>query len=266
MTKLLLVGCGKMGGALLNGFLKRGLKPADIVVVTPPSDLGANFETLFVADPGAIPADFVPDAILLAVKPQMMDEVAPLYRKYADKAVYLSVAAGKPIRYFQKIFGDDAAIVRTMPNTPAAIQRGVTGMVASSAASLAQKVACQKLMEAVGDVVWVDDESLIDALSALSGSGPAYVFLLVEALASAGVDSGLPADLAMTLARATVIGSAGLLDQSGEDAAQLRADVTSPKGTTLAALNVLMDEENGLGPLFSKALAAAIRRSRELAG
>ena len=255
-----------MGGALLDGFLNRGMNPADIVVVTPHPDLGANFETLFIDNPDAIPADFIPDAVLLAVKPQMMDEVAPLYRKYADKAVYLSVAAGKPIHYFQKIFGDDAAVVRAMPNTPASIQQGVTGMVASSTASFAQKNACQKLMEAVGEVVWVDDESLIDALGALSGSGPAYVFLLVEVLAAAGVDSGLPVDLAMKLARATVIGSAALLDQSGEDAAQLRANVTSPKGTTLAALTVLMNDENGLKPLFTKALAAAIHRSRELAG
>lgn len=263
MTRVLLVGCGKMGGAMLAGWLERGLAPADVVVVEPgqpqlPPGIHAA------ADAAAIPADFKPDIVVLAVKPQVMAEVLPPYRRFAG-ATMLSIAAGRTIAFFQDILGADAAVVRAMPNTPAAVRRGITVACASPRVGTAARAACDDLLQAVGEVAWTDDEGLMDAVTAVSGSGPAYVFLLAECMARAGVAAGLPEDLAARLARVTVAGAGELLHQSPEPAETLRRNVTSPGGTTAAALAVLM-ADGGLQPLMTQAVAAATRRGRELAG
>ena len=265
MAKLLLVGCGKMGGALLEGWLARGLAASDAMVAEP-------VEALRPQKPGlrtvASTAELGkrPDIVVLAVKPQSMDGVLPDLRRFADEgAVFLSIAAGKTLKYFASHLGSTAKVVRSMPNTPAAVRQGITVACAAAGVSAAEKTRCQELLEAVGQVLWVDDEALMDPVTALSGSGPAYVFLLVEAMAAAGAKLGLSADMAMQLARATVAGSGELLRQSVEPAAQLRVNVTSPGGTTAEALKVLMAPD-GLQPVFDKALAAASRRSKELAG
>lgn len=264
MTKILLVGCGKMGSAMLAGWLERGLAPADVVVVEPHPAVVPPEVTL-VAGADGVPAGFAPDVVILAVKPQVMADVLPPYARYAKGAVFLSIAAGKNLAFFRAHLGQDAAIVRAMPNTPAAVRRGITGCVADASVSEAQRARCQSLLEAVGAVVWVADEALMDAVTAVSGSGPAYVFLLAEVMEAAGIKAGLPPDVARNLARATVSGAGELLRQSPDDAAQLRINVTSPGGTTAAALSVLMGER-GMGPLMDDAVAAAVRRGKELAG
>jgi pyrroline-5-carboxylate reductase len=205
-----------------------------------------------------------PTAVVLAVKPQAMaevlGEVAPLAR---PGSVVLSVAAGWTIGNFQKVLGSEAAIVRAMPNTPAAVGRGVSVLCANAQVSAEQRALCGALLAAVGEVHWIDDETLMDAVTGVSGSGPAYVFYLAECLAEAGIAAGLPRDLAAGLARATVSGAGELLHRSPLAASQLRENVTSPGGTTAAALEVLRAEE-GLKALMEKAVAAAVRRSREL--
>jgi len=214
-----------------------------------------------------LPAGLAPRVVVLAVKPQGMDAILPAYRRFAGPGtVFLSIAAGRPIAFFARHLGETAAIVRAMPNTPAAVGRGIAVLCPNAAVAPAQLEACKSLMSAVGAVETVEDEALMDPVTAVSGSGPAYVFLLVEAMAAAGVASGLPADLAMKLARETVAGSGALLAGAPEDAATLRRNVTSPGGTTAAALAVLMDEAGGLGPLMTRAIDAATKRSRELAG
>jgi pyrroline-5-carboxylate reductase len=202
--------------------------------------------------------------VLLAVKPQAMDATLPAYRRFVGAAtLFLSIAAGKTIGYFERGLGD-APIVRSMPNTPAAVGRGITVACANARVSAAQRDLADGLLSAVGEVHWVEREALLDPVTALSGGGPAYVFLLIEYLAEAGVAAGLPAELAMRLARVTVSGAGELARQSAEPAAQLRQNVTSPGGTTLEALKILMAED-GLKPLLIRAIAAASRRSRELA-
>ncbi len=267
---LLLVGCGKMGGALLSGWLQRSA-PADRVVVIEPqpgphvADFVAGGVTV-VGTAGAVDRGYRPKVVVLAVKPQSMDEAAvPLARFARPATVFLSIAAGTPIATFEALFGAAAPVVRAMPNTPAAVGRGITVLTANAKASAAQRTACADLMKAVGEVAWVEDEGLMDAITAVSGSGPAYVFLLVEALAEAGAAAGLPPQLAQRLARAAVSGSGELLRLSAEDAATLRQNVTSPGGTTEAALDVLMAPD-GLRRLMIEAVAAAAKRSRELAG
>ncbi|WP_044562028.1 pyrroline-5-carboxylate reductase [Azospirillum sp. B4] len=263
---LLLVGFGKMGGAMLAGWRAAGTVRR-VVIVDPAGGTAPEGETVLVADPAAVPADFAPAAVVLAVKPQMMDQALPAYAGYAGRAVFLSIAAGKTVASFQKVLGGDAALVRAMPNTPAAVGRGISGAFATPSVSTDQRDLCHRLLNAVGEVVWVEDEALIDAVTAVSGSGPAYVFHLVEAMAAAGAAVGLPAELALRLARATVTGAGELLHRNADaTATQLRINVTSPKGTTQAALDVLMDEGQGLTPLMTRAVAAAARRSRELAG
>lgn len=266
---ILLVGCGKMGGALLAGWLQAGMAGrVDIVEPNPeaiPPDVRAADGVHRVGDQADLPADLDPDVIVLAVKPQAMDSVLPAYRRFAvPGTVFLSVAAGKTLAYFAERLGAEAAVVRSIPNTPAAIGRGATGMVAGPPVTAAQRDLCDRLMRAAGEAVWVEEEALIDAVTAVSGSGPAYVFLVIEALAKAGEANGLPTDLAMRLARQTVIGAAALAEASGEPAETLRRNVTSPGGVTAEALAVLMAED-GLQPLFDKALAAAVARSRALA-
>lgn len=261
-----LIGCGKMGGAILHGWLTQGLAAESVLVIDPKADgLPEGITVLPSLDDVA--AGTTAETVLLAVKPQMMDGVVDKAASLAGPAtVFLSIAAGKTIAYFQKALGSDARIVRAMPNTPAAIGRGMIVLCAGTGVSDEQQQRCEKLLSASGSVAWIDDEALMDAVTALSGSGPAYIFHLVEAMAQAGVAEGLSEEVAMQLARQTVIGSAALLYSSDLSAAQLRINVTSPGGTTAAALDHLMDQDHGLPPLMKRAIAAASRRGKELAG
>jgi len=264
---LLLVGCGKMGSAMLAGWMAAGSAPAPVFVVEPSPAPGAvPAGAACVASVDALPPGFSPAVVVLATKPQVMDAVVPAYARFAASgALFVSVAAGRTLAYFARYLGASAAIVRTMPNTPAQVGRGITACCANAAVSDAQRALADRLMAAVGEVGWVDDEAMIDAVTAVSGSGPAYAFLLAECMAEAGRRAGLPEDLAERLARATVAGAGELLHRSPESAAQLRRNVTSPNGTTAAALEVLMAAD-GMQPLLDRAVAAAARRSRELAG
>jgi len=269
-TPILLVGCGKMGGAMLAGWRERGIAADRIVAVEPAETLAAAMRQdhgiAVVPTPEALPADLRPATLVLAVKPQTMDQAVPAYRHHAEAgALVLSIAAGKTIGYFERHLGAGSAIVRSMPNTPAAVGRGITALAANGHVSAAQRATAESLLAAVGETVWLEDEGLLDAVTAVSGGGPAYVFLLIETLANAGVAAGLPAEIAMRLARSTVAGSGELARRAPESAEQLRQNVTSPGGTTLEALKVLMAED-GLQPLLDRAVAAATRRSKELAG
>ncbi|WP_132550541.1 pyrroline-5-carboxylate reductase [Rhizobium azibense] len=264
---VVLVGAGNMGGAMLSGWLKSGI-PGSCVVVVDPGPSPAMMKVI--GDAGAthaptVPAGMKADVIFLAVKPQVMETVLPPVKSaVGPKTVVVSVAAGKTLAFLEKHLGK-AAMVRAMPNTPAMIGRGVTGAFANPRVSAGQRDRVHALLSVSGPVEWVSAESDIDAVTALSGSGPAYVFYLVECMAEAGRKLGLPADLAMRLARETVAGAGELLHQSPDDASKLRQNVTSPGGTTAAALSVLMAEK-GMQPLFDEALAAARARAEELAG
>ena len=267
--KLLLAGAGKMGGAMMAGWLERGLDPRQIIVQdpAPPPECAELLAKHGIAVRAAgAPLAEAPAVILVAVKPQMMDQVFPeLATMAGPETVVLSVAAGKTIASFEAHLPERTAVVRSIPNTPAAIGRGITVCCANAHVSPAQRETCQTLLEAIGEVGWVEDEGLIDAATAVSGSGPAYVFLLAECLAEAARAVGLDANLARRLADATVSGAGELLRVSGQDPAVLRKNVTSPGGTTAAALSVLMADD-GLQPLLTRAVEAAARRSRELSG
>ncbi len=260
---ILLVGLGKMGGAMLAGWRERGLEAA--VAVDPMAPAAPGPEVTVVADAAGIPAGFAPSAVVLAVKPQNAAETLPLYARYAGSAVFLSIMAGKNLAGMAGLLGAKAALVRSMPNTPAAIGQGITVACAGPGVSAGQRALCDTLLAAIGKVAWVEDEGLIDPVTAVSGGGPAYVFLLAELLEQAAIEQGIPADLARLMARQTVSGSGALLAASSEDAAQLRRNVTSPKGTTERALAVLM-EKSAWPDAISRAIAAATARSRELAG
>jgi pyrroline-5-carboxylate reductase len=264
---LLLAGAGKMGGALLAGWLDRGLSPRQVIVQDPgpPPDVQAVLDRAgLVAKPAVGPLDAPPAVLLLAVKPQIMEDVLPgLVKLAGPRTLVLSVAAGRTLASFEKHFAPGTAIVRSIPNTPASVGRGITACFANRHVDEGQRRLCDALLGAVGAVGWVENEGLIDVATAVSGSGPAYVFYLAEALAQAGVKAGLTPELARRLADATVAGAGELLHRSGEDPAQLRRNVTSPNGTTAAALDVLMASD-GLAPLMERAVAAAARRSREL--
>ena len=264
---IVLVGGGRMGGALAAGWLRGPLDAAQLAIVEPDESTAQRLVSLgatCVAAPAAIPGIVRPAAIVFAVKPQVMAEVVPYYAGMGGPdTVHLSIAAGWPVRLLERDLGA-VAVVRAMPNTPAAIGEGTTVACANRAASSDQRSLCEALLGAVGAVAWIDDESLMDAVTAVSGSGPAYVFLLAECLAEAAVDAGLPADLARTLADRTVSGAGALLAQSEDPAATLRRNVTSPGGTTEAALSILMAAD-GLSSLMSRAVRAAAERSRALA-
>jgi pyrroline-5-carboxylate reductase len=264
---IVLVGAGKMGGAMLEGWLGLGLDPKSIVVVEPqPSpEIGALAERGLRVNPNARAVGEAA-AIVIAVKPQVAADALPALEPYVGRStVAVSIMAGRTLGFLEQALPERAAVIRAMPNTPAAIGRGITVAVPNAHVSPPQRKLVQALLSATGAVEWIADEALMDAVTAVSGSGPAYVFLLAEALASAGAAAGLPADLATRLARATVAGSGELLHLSPLDAAALRQNVTSPGGTTAAALDVLMAKD-GLDPLLAKAVAAATRRSRNLAG
>jgi pyrroline-5-carboxylate reductase len=264
---LLLVGCGKMGGALLQGWLQEGLTAENALIVEPALDperiqLPDGVSAFGSAD--ELPDDFAPEVIIFAVKPQAMADVVPLYVRYVSTGTaFLSIAAGTPISFFENHLGAEAAIVRVMPNTPAAIGRGVSVLCANANTDSRQKALCGDLLAAVGGTSWLEDESLMDAVTAVSGSGPAYVFLLIECLAEAAREVGLEDAMARQLALETVAGAGELARQATEDPSQLRVNVTSPGGTTAAALEILMAPD-GLQKLMSDAVKAAENRGREL--
>jgi pyrroline-5-carboxylate reductase len=265
---LLLAGAGNMGYALLTGWLDQGLDPARVIVQDPAPatrikekldwhGIAVRSEIHTLPEPPAV--------IVVAVKPQVMDQVFPALAQLAgQKTVVLSVAAGRRIDGYEAHLGPNIAVVRAMPNTPASVARGITVAVGNAHVTGAQRATCEQLLRAVGEVAWIDEEGLMDAVTAVSGSGPAYVFYLAECLAKAGIDAGLPADLAEQLACWTVAGAGELLHRSDLGPALLRQNVTSPNGTTFAALQVLM-RDDGLAKLLHDAVAAAAHRSRELA-
>jgi pyrroline-5-carboxylate reductase len=254
---LVLLGCGKMGSAMLEGWLANGLSPGAVWVVDPaPSDwlrgTGVNLDGL----PEA------PAVVLVAVKPQMMQDALPHLSGFGGGGtVFVSVAAGTSISYYEQVLGAGTPIVRAMPNTPAAVGQGITAIIGNAAASAETLDLAEEMLTAIGGVVRLETEAQIDAVTGVSGSGPAYVFHMIETLAAAGEAEGLPADLAMTLAKATVAGAGALAMRGGDTPEQLRRNVTSPNGTTQAGLEVLMAE---LGSLMRRTVAAAADRSREL--
>jgi len=258
---LVLLGCGKMGSAMLAGWLEEGLPVGSVWVIDPgPSDwvmsLGVHVNA---------PLPERPAIVLVAVKPQMMGAALPsLVALGGGGTLFVSVAAGTPIATFEEVLGAGTPIVRAMPNTPAAIGQGITALIGNSSASPDDVDLAEALLSAVGQVVHLQDEAQMDAVTGVSGSGPAYVFHLIETLAAAGEAQGLAPDLALQLAQATVAGAGALAEASQESPAQLRINVTSPNGTTQAALEVLMDEGNGFPPLLRRAVAAATDRSKEL--
>ena len=261
---IVLAGAGKMGGAMLSGWLAQGLVAKRVVVIEPhPSDdIRALLAKGVRLNP---PPKEVGDvtALVVALKPQAFREAGAGLKPFAGPAtLVVSIMAGTTIAGIAEVCG--GSIVRAMPNTPAAIGRGITVAVAAKNVAPAQRATADGLLSAIGTVEWVDDESLMDAVTAVSGSGPAYVFLLAEELARAGVEAGLPEELATKLARETVAGSGELLHRSKFSSATLRQNVTSPGGTTAAALQVLMGSD-GMQSLLTRAVAAATRRSKELA-
>ncbi len=264
---LLLVGCGKMGGAMLAGWLDQGTDPASVVIVEPTEALRqpwAKRGINVVAAAADIPAGFAPDCVIFAVKPQQMVDVVPDYVRFRGPGTqFLSIAAGTTIRFFEGILGPDAAVVRTMPNTPAAVGKGMLVACPNGPVTSAMRARADTLLAAVGAVAWIEDEALMDAVTAVSGSGPAYVFYMIECMTQAGIAAGLPAELAAQLASQTVYGAGALAHAAPEDPGTLRKNVTSPGGTTQAALEVLMADD-GLAPLVRRAVDAAARRSREL--
>jgi pyrroline-5-carboxylate reductase len=264
---VLLVGGGRMGTALLAGWLGAGLPAEGLWLVEPDTARRAAAAALAPLRAVATPAELPPGppaVLVLAVKPQVMDEVAPAYAdRLGPTSLVLSIAAGRTLASFARIFGPARPVVRAMPNTPAAIGRGITALVANEAADAAARATAEALLRPTGETLWLEAEEAMHAVTALSGGGPAYVALLVEALAAGGRGLGLEAALAERLARVTVAGSGELLHRASESPAELRRAVTSPGGTTERALAVLMAAD-GLEPLVGRALAAAAARSREL--
>lgn len=262
---ILLIGAGRMGGALLAGWIAKGLGPVAVVEPCPSAALRKRAKAARIAihkDVSSAPARV--RACVVALKPQLLKTEAGALRSVAESgAPMISIAAGTSIASLRKAWGPKARIVRAMPNTPGSIGRGITALYAPKTIGAKDRALAQSLLAALGETVWVARESLIDAATAVSGSGPAYVFYLVEALAKAARAEGLPRDVADKLARATVIGAGALLDADPRAAADLRRDVTSPGGTTEAALKVLMAKD-GLGRLMARAVAAANRRAKQL--
>ncbi len=261
--KLLLVGCGKMGGALLQRVADR----AKICVVDPapaPPHFKSLANVTWLPSSDKIDPAFAPDIIILAIKPQQMASVLSAYARFKN-AVFLSIAAGMPIASMESFLKSDTfAIVRSMPNLPASIGQGISVAVANKNVGAAQRALCDAVLKAVGETAWIEDEKLMDAVTALSGNGPAYIFALCEAMEKAGIALGLSHDMAAKLARQTMIGSGALLAQSPESAEALRVAVTSPGGTTEAALKLLLAKD-GLSEIMLKAMTAALQRARELA-
>lgn len=262
---LLLLGCGKMGGAMLDGWLAQGMDPKAAVILDPhPSDDVKALDGPTIRTDGMWDGP-TPRAVVLAVKPQLMDAALPAVAGFAGPGtLYISIAAGKPLAYFEGLLGAQAPIVRVMPNTPAAVGAGASALVGNGRCTGGDRALASALTDAVGLSVWLDHEDQIDAVTGVSGSGPAYVFHMIEALAAAGEAEGLAPDLAMALARQTVVGAAALAGARGDSAQTLRVNVTSPRGTTEAGLGVLMRGETGLTALMTETVRAAAQRSRDL--
>ncbi|MGV6888007.1 pyrroline-5-carboxylate reductase [Rhodophyticola sp. SM2404] len=260
---LVMLGCGKMGSAMLQGWLGRGLAPSSVHVIDP-------YPSHWLLAQGVQINQAPPDdaaVVVVAVKPQMMIEALPQIARFGGGgSLIISVAAGTPISFFEDHLGADSRVVRSMPNTPAAVGKGITAIVGNVAASTSDLELASSLLEAVGQVVQLDNEDQIDAVTGVSGSGPAYIFYMIDALAAAARAEGLPADMAMQLAKATVAGAGALAEDAPETPEQLRINVTSPNGTTQAGLEVLMDKDSGLAPLIRRTVGAAANRSRELKG
>lgn len=268
VPSLCLVGAGKMGGAMLQGWLANGLAPSAVTVLDPglSDDNASEWKDLGVSVNPTSPVRTA-KVIVLAVKPQIMGTVLEHTQKnfsFDAESLVVSVAAGWTIANFEAVLGEHVPIVRVMPNTPSAIGEGMLVGCANGLVAEQDKAIADSLMLSVGETAWIDDEALMDAVTAVSGSGPAYVFYLAECLAAAGRDAGLPDDLAAKLAEATVSGAGALIKASDDNPSELRINVTSPNGTTAAALDVLMADD-GLGPLMRATVSAAARRSRELA-
>ncbi|MFC4624553.1 pyrroline-5-carboxylate reductase [Daeguia caeni] len=265
--KVILVGCGNMGFAMLQGWLASAMLKADNVHVVEPNaalqDRAAALGVHVHADTEALDAALAPRLVIIAVKPQVMNAVLPAYKRFAPNATFVSVAAGIPVALYEKILGENAPIIRCMPNTPAAIGKGMLVTYKNGNVSGETEAFVARLLETSGKVASVDDEALMDAVTAVSGSGPAYVFHFIEALTDAGVSAGLPRETAALLAMQTVMGAGALAAQSSETPARLREQVTSPNGTTAAALAVLMGEDR-LKKLVAEAVEAARARSVEL--
>lgn len=261
MPKYLLVGCGKMGGAMLEGWLKHGIPAQDISIIEPHFPTGIPVGISAFGSISTLPASFIPDMVIFAVKPQILPEIIPAYQHYGN-ALFLSIAAGKTLAFFEKYLGSTKAIIRVMPNLPAIIGKGAMVACKNTHVSKQQETLAETLLAASGKVFWLEDESLMDAVTAISGSGPAYLFHFIECLEQAGKKLGLPDDLASSLAYLTVEGSSALAIGSDKSAGELRVQVTSPNGTTQAALDVFMPS---LQPLLEKTAEAACRRSKELA-
>ncbi len=261
---LVLLGCGKMGSAMLAGWLKGGLPASSVTVLDPnPSAWVQDRVGDGLRLNADLPAD--PAIVLIAVKPQMMAEALPRLKPLGGgTTLFLSIAAGTTIRHYEDVLGASTPVIRAMPNTPAAIGRGITAIIGNAHATAAHLALAEGLLSAVGQVVRLDGEHQMDAVTAVSGSGPAYVFHLIETLAAAGEAEGLSPELSMQLAKATVAGAGALAEQSQDTPAQLRINVTSPAGTTAAALEVLMDEQTGFPALLRRAVHAAAERGREL--
>ncbi len=259
---IVLLGCGKMGSAMLAGWLAEGLKPGAVTVLDPhPSDWVLGLEGIGLNT--ALPEK--PAVCLIAVKPQMIGEALPMLQALGGReTLFVSIAAGTPIATFEALLGTNTPIIRAMPNTPAAIGKGITAMIGNGQVGVEALALAEALLSAVGQVVRLEDEAQMDAVTAVSGSGPAYVFHLIETLAAAGEAEGLAPDLALALAKATVSGAGQLAAAATEGPSQLRINVTSPHGTTAAALEVLMADPGGLKELMARAVAAAASRSREL--
>ena len=267
---LVILGCGKMGGALLDGWLANGLPGSAIRIVepTPADSIARTAQDHGIAvTPDIDGVTETPKAVLIAIKPQMMEAVLPaLATRFGTAPLYVSIAAGTSIAAFRALLGQDARIVRVMPNTPVAVAKGASAIFPGEGVTADESALAESLLAAVGETVRLDTESQMDAVTGVSGSGPAYVFHMIEALAQGGEAQGLDPALAMRLARQTVIGAAALAASSDETAETLRVNVTSPNGTTAAALDLLMHEKVGLGVLMTRAVAAAADRSRELSG
>lgn len=263
---LLLIGCGRMGGALLQGWTRKGASITPYVIDPHrPKDLPPELVADWYSKLADLPADFTPDIVLFAIKPQLMDAVVPecAVRGW-DNALWMSIAAGTRTGYFTTHLGKDAPVIRVMPNTPALISRGISALFATDTVTSAQRDSAEQLMQAVGAVLWLDDEQQMDAFTGLAGSGPAYVFYMIEAMTEAGINAGLDRDMAARAALLTVQGAAELAVTTGTDPAALREQVTSPGGTTAAGLAVLMHERKGLMPLMKDVVLAAAKRAKEL--
>ena len=265
--QLLLLGLGHMGQSLLAGWRQKGLADAQLLIVTPrlrEAAAGLVADAAQVADITLAPVTPVPRVVLLAVKPQKLAQLLPLVPEaWRQESLFITVAAGKALAFYEQWLGE-ARLIRAMPNTPVAVGSGMTTLVASASATAADRALAQTLLGAVGATLWLDSEAQMSAATALAGCGPAYLFYLLEVLAEIGTRQGLPATQALMLAQETLLGAAKLAIESGQPPAALRQGVASPGGVTAAALEVLMQEDRGLEPLFEEALAAAIARDQSL--